>query len=1030
MYLERLGVELVEGSHQALIAHLVLQPTLLKKIKIAQMQDAELVKIRDRVQSGQGADFNISDDRALRFRSRLCVPDDAGIKKTILEEAHRSLMDPGNNNTNAGGGEVGPSSMGGADPDAVLHSVTQQDKWRPSSGGFPAMMKVQVPSPAMVLKHAAATAAAATATATTTTSIPSDEIPIITCHHLHGSHPFGLGIFRGESPLRFTFPLFLFELFLVIIIIHIVRFLLKPLKQPRIVAEAIGGIIIGPSVLGRNKKFAAHVFPENAQFVIRNVGVMAFCYFLFISGVKMDLGVVKHSGKRQLFTATIGVAVPLTAAVVASVILWNSFDKDLRRITSVGAVTSSLAITEFPVLYPVLKELNLLSSEIGREAMSTAIISDIIGLNAIVAFEAAKQGEDKGIRSLWFIISMVILSITVLVGARKLMIMILRRTPEGKPIDQMYVTGILLAVLAIGFLTDFFGIAIGNGPLWLGLAIPDGPPIGATVVERCEAFLTEFLLPLGFATVGLTTDLSTMSEAWPTLLPLFVVCIVGYVTKFAAVLLSSLYFEMPLKDSITLGLILSIRGTVEFILFLHWMDKQIIGVPSFSLLVLLSTTMTAIATPLISIIYNPTRPYMVNKKRTIQHTPPDTELRVVTCIHDPESVAGIINLLHVSNPTLNTPFSVYALRLIELVGRASPIFIDHDHNEHCSEHTGDNAIHNALKQYQETVGDDVIKIHSFTAVAAQRSMYQDICELALRNKVTLIILPFHKDCLDPLAGGTELVRKGVQLVNLHVLAHAPCSVGLLVDKGSFRNPIISRSMRYSSYNFVVLFLGGADAREALAYADRMAGSPDVLVTVVRFLSHNCEGDDEMEKKLDDGVVTWFWVKNERNDRVVYKEVVVRNGAETVAAIRAMSDGHGYDMWIVGRKQGINPVFLEGLSNWSENLELGVVGDFVASVDFGSGGSVLVVQQQILREQGTRGFQESKRQLVIAPLLAIPSGEDGFVIYSDASQKGLKCMLMLHGRVIAYASRQLKEYEKIEYLFTRILMYKSIDVYDT
>jgi hypothetical protein len=51
---------------------------------------------------------------------------------------------------------------------------------------------------------------------------------------------------------------------------------------------------------------------------------------------------------------------------------------------------------------------------------------------------------------------------------------------------------------------------------------------------------------------------------------------------------------------------------------------------------------------------------------------------------------------------------------------------------------------------------------------------------------------------------------------------------------------------------------------------------------------------------------------------------------------------------VGRKQGINQVLLEGLSKLSENPELGVIGDYVASTDFGSTASVLVVHQQIMR----------------------------------------------------------------------------------
>jgi hypothetical protein len=52
----------------------------------------------------------------------------------------------------------------------------------------------------------------------------------------------------------------------------------------------------------------------------------------------------------------------------------------------------------------------------------------------------------------------------------------------------------------------------------------------------------------------------------------------------------------------------------------------------------------------------------------------------------------------------------------------------------------------------------------------------------------------------------------------------------------------------------------------------------------------------------------------------------------------------------------------------------------------------------------------KHRLVTAPVLTLPSGTGGFVIYSDASYKGLGCVLMQNGKVIAYASRQLKVHE--------------------
>ncbi|KAH9686662.1 Endonuclease [Citrus sinensis] len=46
-----------------------------------------------------------------------------------------------------------------------------------------------------------------------------------------------------------------------------------------------------------------------------------------------------------------------------------------------------------------------------------------------------------------------------------------------------------------------------------------------------------------------------------------------------------------------------------------------------------------------------------------------------------------------------------------------------------------------------------------------------------------------------------------------------------------------------------------------------------------------------------------------------------------------------------------------------------------------------------------------------PVLTLPSGNEGFVVYSDASRQGLGCVLMQHGKVVAYASRQLKKHEQ-------------------
>ena len=62
------------------------------------------------------------------------------------------------------------------------------------------------------------------------------------------------------------------------------------------------------------------------------------------------------------------------------------------------------------------------------------------------------------------------------------------------------------------------------------------------------------------------------------------------------------------------------------------------------------------------------------------------------------------------------------------------------------------------------------------------------------------------------------------------------------------------------------------------------------------------------------------------------------------------------------------------------------------------------------EECEQDFQELKRRLTTAPVLVSLSGTRNFMVYSDASKKGLSCVLMQDGKVIAYASRQLKQHE--------------------
>ncbi|GJU35980.1 retrotransposon protein, putative, ty3-gypsy subclass [Tanacetum coccineum] len=69
------------------------------------------------------------------------------------------------------------------------------------------------------------------------------------------------------------------------------------------------------------------------------------------------------------------------------------------------------------------------------------------------------------------------------------------------------------------------------------------------------------------------------------------------------------------------------------------------------------------------------------------------------------------------------------------------------------------------------------------------------------------------------------------------------------------------------------------------------------------------------------------------------------------------------------------------------------------------------QKYIWEEDQESAFQLLKHKLCEAPILALPKGNDNFVVYCDASHQGLGAVLMQREKVIAYASRQLKPNEE-------------------
>ena len=296
----------------------------------------------------------------------------------------------------------------------------------------------------------------------------------------------------------------------------------------------------------------------------------------------------------------------------------------------------------------------------------------------------------------------------------------------------------------------------------------------------------------------------------------------------------------------------------------------------------------------------------------------------------------------------------------------------------------------ALDAYQSECGGCAkVKVRRLLALSSFPDMHSDMCICAEDAMAALVLLPFHKAQRSD--GSMEPGHHGFRVVNQKVLQLAPCSVGVVVDRGlggKHAAAVVSGSSSQQSQTqaaaaVVVVFIGGADDREALTLASLMSKHPGVRLTALRVVQNataqararartslfeskgsrpgggggmmgapasSALGQEEAQMQVDDKFFAEFYRKHVAGSKqpgaavaaIGYLEKHVADGAELVAVLRGMQAD--YRLFIVGRGRDRSSVLTEGLDEWAECLELGPVGDILASSDFSTTASVLIVQQ--------------------------------------------------------------------------------------
>lgn len=112
---------------------------------------------------------------------------------------------------------------------------------------------------------------------------------------------------------------------IIIIFCRALNWPLSKIRQPRVISEVIGGILLGPSVMGRIPGFSDAIFPKASIPNLNLVANLGLTLFLFIIGLEVDMRFLLRNWKVALNVGIASMAVPFGMGAAIAVGLYNEF---------------------------------------------------------------------------------------------------------------------------------------------------------------------------------------------------------------------------------------------------------------------------------------------------------------------------------------------------------------------------------------------------------------------------------------------------------------------------------------------------------------------------------------------------------------------------------------------------------------------------------------------------------------------------------------------------------------------------------
>jgi K+:H+ antiporter len=394
----------------------------------------------------------------------------------------------------------------------------------------------------------------------------------------------------------------LIDIAVVIALGHLLSPLARRFGQPLVMAEIFAGIALGPSLLGAiAPDVSATLFAPKATEMLAAIGNIGLVLFMFFIGLELDLAATLRDGRTVAFTAFGSMAVPLAGGVLLGISLYESHvTAPQSAVPAAGFVLFigvAVSITAFPVLARILQELGVASTQLGRTAISTAAVNDLIGWLLLVLALAIAAGDTPALVAARAC-SIVALSLTLVHAVRPLLRRVLRAAKPGPgPSPSL---GLVLALLAASAgATQAVGLHAVIGAFLFGLAFPS--ELRSEFQAYCrQAFLPitmSLLLPVYFLGPGLSFDLRSLQSGGAGEFALIIA--VAFGAKLTGTVTGARYAGMNWSESGLLGVLLNTRGLVELVVLNIGVTEGILDQSLYSEFLLMAILATLLTSPVL-----------------------------------------------------------------------------------------------------------------------------------------------------------------------------------------------------------------------------------------------------------------------------------------------------------------------------------------------------------------------------------------------------------------------------------------------